>query len=240
MSFEKKYNLRDMILLRLPPQTIYESEQCWIPMFHGTSSSVVNLPTATRKKRIAASKCLIDYTFPLLHKYGVGKMPPSKQQEVFGSLAPLVVDAFICAGSMKNCSTWFEYDSVYTTFDPDNAVRYAKRAYICGELGYIAHCLYLGLLCCDIERPEMTVEEESACDIILGAANEPSDPVVYMYIGIEKKRIRKENGQPLCWDRQINLFLDNIHHGNLRILGDFDITTGVPVDISSIPTINNT
>ena len=165
-------------------------------------------------------------------------MSPAKQQEVFGSAAPLVVDAFICASSMKANSTWFEYDSVYTTFDPDNAFRYAKRAYICGELGYIAHYLYLGLLCCGIERPEMTVEEESARDIILAAAKEPSDPVVYMYIGIEKERIRKENGQPLCWDRQINLFLENIHHGNLRIIGDFDITTGVPVDLSSIPTLS--
>jgi len=238
MSFEKKYNLRDMILQRIPPQTIYESEQCWIPMFHGTASSVVNLTPAARQERIAASKCLIDYTFPLLQKYGVGKMPPAKQQEIFGSLAPLVVDAFVCAGSMNASSTWFEYDSVYTTFDPDNAFRYAKRASICGELGYIAHYLYLGLLCCDIERPEMTVEEESARDIILSAANEPSDPVVYMYIGIEKQRIRKENGQPLSWDRQINLFLGNIHHGNLRIMGDFDITTGVPVDLTNIPTLS--
>ena len=59
-----------------------------------------------------------------------------------------------------------------------------------------------------------------------------------MHIGIEKQRIRKENGQPLSWDRQINLFLENIHHGNLRILGDFDITTGVPVDLASIPTLS--
>lgn len=84
----------------------------------------------------------------------------------------------------------------------------------------------------------MTAEEESARDIILSAANEPSDPVVYMYIGIEKQRIRKENGQPLSWDRQINLFLGNIHHGNLRIMGDFDITTGVPVDLTNIPTLS--
>ena len=238
MSFEKKYNLRDLILQQVSPQVIYESEHCWIPMFHGTSSSVVNLTPAARLERIAASKCLIDYSFPLLQKYGVGKMLPAKQQEVFDSLAPLVVDAFVCARSMKNSSTWFEYDSVYTTFDPDNAFRYAKRASICGELGYIAHYLYLGLLCCDIERPKMTVAEESARDIILSAADSPSDPVVYMYIGIEKHRIRKENGQSLSWDRQIHLFLENIHHGNLRILGDFDITTGIPVDLASFPTLN--
>ena len=84
----------------------------------------------------------------------------------------------------------------------------------------------------------MTVEEESARDIILSAANESTNPVVYMYIGVEKQRIRKENGQPLSWDRQIKLFLENIHHGNLRIMGDFDITTGVPIDLASIPTLN--
>lgn len=237
MSFEKKYNLRDMILQRIPPQAIFDSEQCWIPMFHGTSSSVVNLSLAARQERIIASKCLIDYTFPLLQKYGVGKMSPRKQQETFGSLAPLVADAFVCAGSMKASSTWFEYGSVYTTFDPDNAFRYAKRASICGELGYIAHYLYLGLLCCNIEHPKMTFEEKRSLDLILSAANEPSYPVVYMYIGVEKDRIRKENGRNLSWDRQINLFMENIHHGNLRILGDFDITTGIPIDINSIPQI---
>lgn len=238
MSFEKKYNLRDMILQRIPPQTIYESEKCWIPMFHGTSSSVVNLTPIARKERIAASKCLIDYTFPLLQKYGVGKMSPQKLQENFGSLAPLVADTFVCAGSMKASSTWYEYGSVYTTFDPDNAFRYAKRASICGELGYIAHYLYLGLLCCNFERPKMTFEEERSLDLILSAANEPSYPIVYMYIGVEKDRIRKENGRNLSWDSQINLFMENIHHGNLRILGDFDITMGIPVDINSIPQIS--
>ena len=238
MSFERKYNLRDMILQHVPLQAIYESEQCWIPMFHGTSSSVVNLTPADRQERIAASKCLIEFAFPLLQKYGVGKMSPAKQQEVFGSLAPLVIDAFICAGSMKASSTWFEYDSVYTTFDPDNAFRYAKRAFICGELGYIAYYLYIGWLKCDIDHPKMNDSEIKARDIILSASEKASEPIVYMYLGVNKKRIQKENATPISWDRQINLFLENIHHGNLRIIGEFDITTGVPVDLKSIPTLN--
>lgn len=129
------------------------------------------------------------------------------------------------------------FPRLYTTFDPDLAFRYAKRAYICGEFGYIAHYLYIGLLKCDIECPQMSDIEIKARDIILSAATEDSKPIVYMYLGIDKQRIQKENGQPISWDRQITLFLENIHHGSLRIIGDFDITTGFPVDLASIPTL---
>lgn len=238
MSFEKKYNLRDLILQKVSPQTICESDRCWIPMFHGTSSAVVNLPQEDRLERIRASKCLIDYSFPLLQKYGFGKMTPPQQREIFGSVSPQVADAYVCAGSMKNNSAWFEYDSIYTTFDPDNALRYAKRAFICGEQGYIAYHLYLGLQKCNIKCPKMNDAEVKARDIILSAANAISEPLVYMYIGVDKQKIRKENGQPIAWNRQINLFMENIHHGNLRILGDFDITAGLPVDLESIPVVN--
>lgn len=238
MSFEKKYNLRDLILQKVSPQTIYESDRCWIPMFHGTSSAVVNLSQEDRLERIRASKCLINYSLPLLQKYGVGKMTPPQQREIFGPVAPQIADAYVCARSMKNNSAWFEYDSIYTTFDPDNALRYAKRAFICGEQGYIAYYLYLGLQKCNIKCPKMNGTEVQARDIILSAANDISEPLVYMYIGVDKQKIQKENGHPIAWDRQIKLFMENIHHGNLRILGDFDITTGLPVDLESFPVVN--
>ena len=107
MSFEKKYNLRDMILQRIPPQTIYESEQCWIPMFHGTSSSVVNLPPHCSVRKNFCKQMPYRLHISALAEIRSRKIPPAKQQEIFGTLAPLVVDAFVCAGSMKASSTWF-------------------------------------------------------------------------------------------------------------------------------------
>ena len=85
----------------------------------------------------------------------------------------------------------------------------------------------------------MNNEEEQALQLLLNAAKEPSEPTVLMYIGIDKQRIRRENGQPISWDKQIELFLENIHHGNLRILGDFDVMSGIPIDLASIPRIIN-
>ena len=225
-----------MVLKHVPAAFLYESNQCWFPLFHGTDKNIIALSADIRAQRKDAFLTVIDYAFPFLKKYGIGKMQDSELKILFGEDYRQIKDAYVSASSLLDCCKWYEYDCFYVTADPIAATRYAKRSFIGGELGYIAYFTYLGIQHLNIGTEAATPKQINAIETVLQASRVTPAPVVYMYFGIDKSRIQKENGSEVPWDKHINLFLNDIHIGNFRILGAFDIFSGNVIDVDSILT----
>jgi len=234
-----KYDLTSLALRNVSADYMMISEKCYIPLFHGTDLNVVNLSEEIRCQRRHASLSLINYAYPILKDKIYGKMKWHDENSVFGEYHQAVMDAYVCAGSIELRTTTFEYDNCYLTPDPDKAFRYASRSHIYGELGYIAYNLCLGLMALGCDVSTMNNDQRNAFEIIEAAHDKAPNPVVYMYLGIPKAKIKKENGEDVDWTRTIGAFLDGCYLGSYRVLNPFDITKGKIIDIDSIPRIED-
>ena len=235
----RRYDLRSMVLRVLPIETLYDSELCGIPLFHGTDSFLLKLPDEARQMLRMACFTVIDYAYPIMQSHGVGKMRRNDPNGIFGKEQYRILDAYTCASGLMDGNKWYQYDSFYVTANPDKALSYARRSYIFGELGYIADSLLTGLDTLNWSYTDVTDQQREAINIIRTVTSTiVPNPVVLMYIGIPKSQIKDENGEEVNWEQRLDLFLNGINEGSFRIIGNFDISEGNIIDLDSIPTID--
>lgn len=206
--------LRDLLL---------ESDSCFIPFFHGTDRHILQM---TSQERDEAKKYCISAVKYLMKKFDENNWKDyskakrlSLSHEKYGS----VVDAYIGASSWISGYKNYEYDNVYVTASPDKALKYGRRSFVFGELGYFAHYLYYGAEEFGFDLSDADDYQRQALNYVRCRTNEDSDPVVLMIIGIDKERIRTEIGKHVNWEYAVSRLLENKNDGSYRITGDFDL-----------------
>ena len=234
----KQYDLKSVILRILPIEMLFESTECYIPLFHGTDRRLLNLSSEQRQELKDACVSFINYAFPILKDHGVSKMRMNDKAGLFGENQMRVIDAYIGASGMISGCKWFEYESSYLTANPGKAMSYARRSYLYGELGYIADSFQIALNSIGWDYANLTPEQYNSYHLIKAATEEICpDPVVLLYLGIPKDQIADESGRPVDWEHRIKSFLMDVNEGSFRVSQPFDISSGKIINIDDLPIV---
>ena len=85
------------------------------------------------------------------------------------------------------------------------------------------------------DLPDLTSDQMHAIEQVKAAGARTPDPIILAFFNIPKDRLQTEKGNKIDWDQQIDCFLKNFHYGEVRVLGEFDISQGVIIDITTLP-----
>jgi len=55
-----------------------------------------------------------------------------------------------------------------------------------------------------------------------------------VYFNIPKNRFKTEANKEIDWAFQVDCFLRDTHPGNVRVLGDFDISGGIAITLEDL------
>lgn len=231
------YDLKSFISKPILKLVLSSSDLCMIPLFHGTDKSVLELPASQRAHLRECCSTVIDYLLPVYKDNGFENLRPNEKQTILGEAYPNICNAYSKATLGHNDCALYQYTNVYLTFDPDKADIYAKNAYICGELGYIAHWLLDGADRLKYQLPSPTESQNQAIAKIVEVRQQKPEPVIMAYFNIPKNNLRTEKNGEIDWKRQIDWFLEDTHIGEVRVIGEFDLLSGTPIRLEELPRV---
>jgi hypothetical protein len=208
-------------------QTLLDHPSCLLPLFHGTDRTIASMSQEERSELRTACGIVIDYLLPVYEENEFEKRTSQENQRDLQELYAKVVDRRGKAALRKSKNSLYSYDNVYLTFDPLKANIYAEDASVCGELGSIAYWLLRGAEKLGYELPMPSTSQKSALEKVRAAGMRKPDPILLCYMGIPKDRLQTEQGNPVDWEKIIDLFLKDFQYGVVRVLGDFDISDGM-------------
>lgn len=217
---------------------LIKSPLLYVPLFHGTDQSILNM---TKDERAYAKHACLTIIPRLLSTY--------IEYDFFNNLSAFrkasdinffqnVSKAYVTANGLTNNSTFYEYEHTYLTNNLDRAYNYALNASIFGELGFIAYQLYKGIQKFEFKFPELSASEQIALDFIKKSSLKKAQPVVLMFFGLEKSLLAYETGISNVFDLNdiITSFMQNeFSTSSFRYLGKLDFSKGIPIDITQIP-----
>ena len=227
-------NLRDLFGRVLLKQTLLSSPYCYIPLFHGTDRAVLHMSQEERRSLREACGILIDYLLPVFDLNGFENRKSAQNELELREIRTKVLIAHSKAVLRRSNNVKYSYDNIYLTFSPIKADVYATNAWVCGELGYIAYWLLRGAKRLNYQLPAPSNTEREAIVAVENAALRKPDPVLLVYSCIEKSRLLTEAGMPIDWEMQVNHFLQNLHLGEVRVIGEFDISNGVCTTLAEL------
>lgn len=227
-------HLCDLLPQHISKKIMLESPCCFVPLFHGTDRAIVSMTQEERNDLREACATVIDYLLPIYEENEFEKRTSLENKRDLEELHVKVINARSKASLRKSKNALYSYENVYLTFDPIKANVYAMNASICGELGYIAYWLLRGAKKLEYTLPIPNSEQETALQKLNLAGERRPDPVLVCYVGLHKDRLLTEKGTPIKWETQIDFFFKNFHHGEVRVLGDFDISDGIITSLDEI------
>ena len=228
-------NLKELISEPILRQFLLGSPNCMMPLFHGTDRAILAMTQQERVKLRTACATVIDYLLPIYEENKFGNRKPDENKRDLKELHAKVVDARGKATLRKEKNSLYSYENVYLTFDPHKAeVFYAPFASICGELGYIAYWLLQGAKRLGYTFPPQNEAQFLAIQMVEDAGTRIPDPVIVMYFNIPKERLKTERGRDIDWERQVDSFLRGIHYGEVRVVGEFNISNGIITSIEEL------
>lgn len=183
---------RDPLLLH----SIVASDKCVIPLFHGTDKRILSKSLEERQELRKACDILIEFYSPVVREY-------TRTHKYKDNPIPLMFSLMDC-DSVAYCklsnSSLYEYDATYVTGDLSKAIRYARRAMVYGELGYLVSTFITATREFGLTLPEMNEEQKKAYGLIVGYMKEPTQPVVLVFKDIDKSLIKFEHNRDVDWD----------------------------------------
>lgn len=231
----KAYDLKSIVSDTLLRMILKDSPNCLIPLFHGTDRALYDMGIENRTVLRKACETVIDFLLPIYESHNFENISSQSKSDILGALHVKVLNAYGKATRRRNNCAAYQYNETYLTFDPDKANTYAKNAWVCGELGYVAYWLWRGMELLKYDLPNVTNDQMHAIELVKAAGARTPDPIVLAFFNIPKDRLQTEKGDNIDWNRKIDWFLQHHHYGEVRILGEFDISQGVIVDITTFP-----
>ena len=229
------YDLKSMIADAVSQEHLNYSPNCIIPLFHGTDRALYDMGAEKRQALRMACGIVIDFLLPIYESHNFEAISSRNKSAILGALHVKVLNAYSKATLRHNNCATYQYNETYLTFNPDKANTYAQNAWVCGELGYVAYWLWRGMEPLRYDLPDLTSDQMHAIEQVKAAGARTPDPIILAFFNIPKDRLQTEKGDKIDWGRQIDWFLKNIHHGEVRVLGEFDISQGVIIDIATLP-----
>lgn len=231
----RNYDLKSMIADAVLDADLSDSPNCIIPLFHGTDRALYVMGAEKRQALRMACGIVIDFLLPIYESHNFEAISSQNKSAILGALHVKVLNAYSKATLRHNNCATYQYNETYLTFDPDKANTYAQNAWVCGELGYVAYWLWRGMEPLKYVLPSLTIDQMHALELVKAAGTRTPNPIVLAFFNVPKERLRTEKGDHIDWMRQIDWFLKHRHYGEVRVLGEFDISEGIIIDIATLP-----
>lgn len=231
-----QYDVKKFIEDSLVTPLLISSPLLYVPLFHGTDQSILNM---TDEERAYARNSCLTIIPRLLSAYLENNFINNLSR--FRNFVDLqsfqkISNAYTRANGLHNNSAYYEYDHTYLTNDLDRAYDYAKNATVFGELGYTTYYLYKGIQKFRFTPPELSSSEQLALEFIKKSSQKVAQPVVLMFLGLEKTLLSSERGNEANYSDLIDSFINNQYYAvSLQYLGKLDFNKGIPIDIRQIP-----
>lgn len=175
--------------------SIVASDKCVIPLYHGTDRRILSKSLEERQVLRKACDVLIEFYSPVVREY-------TSTHKYKDNPIPLMYRLMDC-DSVAYCklsnSKLYEYDATYLTGDLSKAIRYARRAMIYGELGYVVSTFILATKEFGLALPLMNEEQKKAYELITQYMKEPSQPVVLVFQNIDKSLMKYDDNIDVNW-----------------------------------------
>ena len=232
-----QYDVKKFIENSLVTPLLIKSPLLYVPLFHGTDQSILNMTKDERAYAKHACLTIIPRLLSTYIEYGFFNNLSTFRKASDVNFFQKVSKAYIIANGLANNSTLYEYEHTYLTNNLDRAHNYALNASIFGELGFTADQLYKGIKKFEFKLPELSTSEQIALDFIKKSSLKKAQPVVLMFFGLEKSLLAYETGISNVLDLNdiiISFMQNEFSSSSLRYLGQLDLSTGIPIDITQI------
>ena len=190
-------------------------------LFHGTDLRIINYSDSERQNICQLCYDISMYCYNRFIADGLSFLQMGKKREEYYQLNQnewkALLDCFQMFDSRVRKSEYYNYNSIFVTNNRNRAIRYAGKASIMGEQGYVTQILYS---CAtrlwnfeDIDDERLQDEFKQFKTLM----EKDPKPVVLVFRNVLEDDLLKEDGRIINWDDFRSIYTDDKATNSFRV-----------------------